>query len=48
MICLTPKQSQSFFCLPYTKQRKDFITEKQLFKEKWEWRIEPKNEKKAF
>ena len=30
-----------FLCLPYTKQRK-FFTEKELFKEKWEWRIEQK------
>ena len=31
----------------YTKQRKKF-SEKELFKEKGEWRIEQKNEKKAF
>ena len=42
MICLTPKPSQSFFF--YCVQSKErffflFFTEKELFKEKWEWMI---------
>ena len=37
----------TFLFLPYTKQRISF-TEKELFKEMREWRIEQKNEKKAF
>ena len=36
-----------FLCLPCTKQRKEF-TEKELFREKWEWRIEQKKRKEDF
>ena len=36
-----------FLCLHY-KQQKTIFTEKELFKEKWEWRIEQKNKRKAF
>ena len=42
MICLMPKLIQSFFV--YYMQSK----EKEIFKVKKEWRIEQKNEKKAF
>ena len=36
-----------FLCLTYTEQRKKF-TEKKLFKEKGEWRIEQKMKGKLF
>ena len=38
MICLTPKPSQSFFVYHIQRKEKKF-TEKELFMEKWEWRI---------
>ena len=47
MICLTLKPSQSFFVYRIQSKEKNF-TEKEIFKEKWEWRIELKKEKKAF
>ena len=31
---LNAKTKPKFLCLPYTKQRKNFFTEKELFKEK--------------
>ena len=43
MIYLTPK----FPSLLYTKQR-IFFTEKELFKENGEWRIEPKMKRMFF
>ena len=45
MICLTPKPSESFFiyCIQIKKK---FFTEKVLFKEKEELRIEQKNKNK--
>ena len=47
MLCLTPKPNQSFFV--YRIQSKEFFfSEKELFKEKWEGRIEQKAKKKAF
>ena len=39
---LNTKTKPKFLCLPYTKQRKIF-TDKELFKEKEEWKIEQKN-----
>ena len=45
MICFTPKSSQSFFV--YRIQSKETLfTEKDLFKEKVEWRTEQKTKKK--
>ena len=41
-----PETNRELLCLSYTKQRKTF-TAKELFNENREWRIEPKNEKKA-
>ena len=54
MICLTPKPRKSFFV--YHIQSKEklffffffFFTEKELFKEKGGWKIQQKNEKRAF
>ena len=47
MICLTPEPSQSFFV--YRKQSKEKkFTEKELFKEKKEWRIEQKINRSRF
>ena len=45
MICFTPEPSQSFFisCI----QSKNKILKKRFY-EKAEWRIEQKNQKKAF
>ena len=38
-----------FLCLPYTKQRKFFFfTEKEVFKEKGEWKIEQKMKRVFF
>ena len=37
-----------FLCLPYTMQRFFFFTEKNLFNEKWEWRIEQKMKRRLF
>ena len=41
MNCLMPKPSQSFF-------KHFFFTEKQLFKEKGEWRIEENTKRRLF
>ena len=42
MICLTPKPNQSFFvCCIQSK-------EKEIFKEKGEWRIEQKTKRRLF
>ena len=47
MICLTLKPRLCFFvCCIQSKDH--FFKEKELFEEKGEWRIEQKNEKKAF
>ena len=44
---LNAETTPKFLCLLYTKQRKTFFfTEKELFKEKGEWRIEPKTTRK--
>ena len=37
---LNTKTKPKFLDLPYTKQRKFIFTEKEPFKEKWEWRNE--------
>ena len=37
---LNVETKSKFLYLSYTKQRKKFLTEKELFKEKEEWRIE--------
>ena len=42
---LNAETKPNFLCLSYTKQRKNF-TEKELFKEKEEWRIEKKQKTK--
>ena len=39
---LNAKTKPKFLCLPYTKQRKKSFTEKELFNEKEEWRVEQK------
>ena len=39
MVCLTPKPRQSFFVYRIQSYEKLFFTEKELFKEKGEWRI---------
>ena len=44
MIYLTPKPNQSFFVNRI--QRKEKSHKKELFKEKWEWRIEQKKQTK--
>ena len=46
IICLQQKPSQSF--LIYRIQSKNIFTEKELFKEKWEWRTEQKKWKEGF
>ena len=46
MISLTPKQSLSLFI--YRIQTKKKFTEKELFKKNGVWKIEQKNEIKAF
>ena len=48
MICLILKPSQSFFVSWIQNKEKFIFTEKELFKEKAEQRIEQKNEKAAF
>ena len=40
--------TKTFHCLPYTEQRTIFLKEKELFKRKREWRIEPKTKRKLF
>ena len=42
---LNAESKPKFLCLPYTKQRKIF-TEKELFKENWEWKIEQKRKER--
>ena len=44
---LNVETKPKILCPQYTKQRKMF-TEIKLFKEKGQWRIEQKNEKKTF
>ena len=43
---LKAETKPKFLCLLYTKQRHFFLTEKELFEEKKEWRIEKKKNKK--
>ena len=43
---LKAKTKPKFLCLSQNKEKS--FTEKELFMEKREWRIEQKNEKKAF
>ena len=38
MICLTPKQIQSFF-VHHIQSKEKILTEKQLFEEKWEYNL---------
>ena len=45
MICLTPKPSQSPFVYRIQSKEKVFI-EKELFKERWEWRTEQKTKRR--
>ena len=47
IICLTSKPSQSFFVYRIQSKEKIF-TEKELFNEKGEWRIEQKTERRLF
>ena len=44
---LNAETKPKFHCLQYTNQRK-MITEKELFKEKTEWKIEQKTKIKLF
>ncbi len=38
----------NFLCLEYRKQKKKLFSEKELFKEKWEWRIEQNTKRRLF
>ena len=46
LICAETKPN--FLCLPYTQQKIFFFTEKDLYKEKEEWRTEQKTERRLF
>ena len=48
MICLTPKPNQSFFVYRIQSKANFFLTEKELFKKNWEWRIEQKRKEGYF
>ena len=48
MICLALKSSQSFFVNRIQGKEKTFFSEKELFKEKWEWRIEQTTNRRLF
>ena len=47
MICLTPKLNQNFFVYRIQSKGKPF-TEKELFKEKGEWKTQQKKRKEGF
>ena len=47
MICLMPKPSQSFFVY-HIRNKEKIFTEKELFKEKGELKIEQKKRKEGF
>ena len=47
MVCLTLKPNQSFFVYCIQSKEKKF-TEKEVFKEKEEWRIEQKMKRRLF
>ena len=45
---LNAKTKPKLLCLAYTKQRKKIFTEKKLFKENGEWKMEQKMKKGLF
>ena len=47
MTCFMPKPSQSFF-VNHIQNKEKIYTEKELYKEKWEWRIKEKAKRKLF